>query len=226
MEAAFGLRLADGDLLTLFADALRVLAAAFVALPAASGLGTELAVAFVIGVGRGVAAAGSSPFTAQLARPVQRRAAFARQSRAMNVGLGLGALAASVLVAAFPLRAMPVIFVVNGLTFLPIAIFMVRRAGTCAQQPTTGPRPGSPRNGGLLVLAGPVTVIQFAVSFFGYSQFEATTPLVAHRLSGGSLGFVSVVVAGGPMAQGQESRCGGPGGGAVVDRRVRRRRPG
>lgn len=177
-----------------------LLGMAYAALGVASDLPLILIIGACIGVGRGLSSSGVAPFIAQLVPAEQRRDAFARRYWAMNVGLGAGSLSASLLLLRLAPGAMWILMVLNGLSFLPIAGFMVTNrvppALAKGEVPEAG-RAGVPRISvrRLLRLAGPIAIVQLAVNTLGYSQFESTTPLVAHRLSGAGLGFISLIVA-------------------------------
>lgn len=168
-----------------------VLAVAYASLGTTQGLVPILLVAVAAGVGRGTFSAGSSPFIAQLVPEDQRRDAFGRRYRAMNLGLGIGLLSASVLLTALSPTLVPALFVVNGLSYVPIAWFMIRHRGV-AVDGTSAPTGLSFRR--LLRWVGLICVAQFGIFVLGYSQLDSTVPLVATRLSQTSLGFVPLIV--------------------------------
>jgi len=177
-----------------------LLGMAYAALGVVSSLPLILAIAACTGVGRGLSSAGIAPFIGQLVPAEQRRDAFARRYRAMNIGIGVGSLSASLLMLSVARGAMWVLMILNGLSFLPIAGFMA--ANRVSLKPAESDVPEAKRAGAsrisvlrLLRLAGPIAIVQLLVNTLGYSQFESTTPLVAHRLSGAGLGFVSLIVA-------------------------------
>ncbi len=172
-----------------------VLAVAYSLLGVVHGLVPILLIAVAAGAGRGASSSGGSPFTAQLVPEEERRDAFARRYRAMNLGLGIGLLAASLLLTVLPPSVMPALFVANGFSFVPIAWFMIRHRGTAVGgKKETPTESGGLSFGRLLRWVGLICVVQFGVFALGYSQLDATVPLVATRLSHTSLGFVSVIV--------------------------------
>ncbi|HEV2376046.1 MAG TPA: MFS transporter [Streptosporangiaceae bacterium] len=154
-----------------------------------------LAAAVGIGLGRAAATAGNAPLIRALAPPEQTRAAFGRWYRAMNIGLGLGTLAGSLLTATFSSPVLAPLFIVNGVSFVPLATFLVRHRHAGRSRATPGDRADRLSFLSLVRSAATVTGVQFAVYLFAYSQLEATTPLVANKLMGQGLSFVALVIA-------------------------------
>jgi predicted MFS family arabinose efflux permease len=132
----------------------------------------------------------------------RRRSVFARRYRAINVGLGLGAVAAGLTTGILTTSAVPWLFVCNALSYLPLTYAFhrvrARERQDAAPRPTdTGPGEKQPAAGSggrwkWLGAAGALAVLfQLGAYLFGHSQFEATAPLVAVRLMGIGLGTVS-----------------------------------
>jgi hypothetical protein len=158
------------------------------------GLVSVLLVAVVVGVGRGTSAGGVPAFLRQTVTGDELRDVFARRYRALNVGLGLGLLAATVALSLAPPSVLPVLFVANGATFVPLAVFLLRRP----MAPVDGPAAEAAATLGLdrlIRLAGAICVVDFCVFAFTYSQLDSAVPLATTRLDKAAIGFVSAVVA-------------------------------
>jgi predicted MFS family arabinose efflux permease len=156
-----------------------------------------LAVAVVfIGCGQGCLLVAMVPVLTALIPVDQRRTVFARRYRAINLGLGLGAVVAGTATGVLALSVVPWLFVCNALSYLPLAYAFHRirghRAATAestaeaAAGETAGDRWRWLWGAGALAVA-----FQLGAYMFGHSQFEATAPLVAVDLMGIGLATVS-----------------------------------
>lgn len=170
-----------------------ILGAGYALLATARELMAVLLIAFIVGVGRGTSAGGVPAWMRRVLGTNELRDVFARRYRALNFGLGIGLLAATVSLSILDTSIIPLLFVLNGLTFVPISLFLLRRRGSASD-----PGPSSPtvmRVRQLLRLAGPICIVDFCVFAFAYSQFDSALPLTAVRLQHSAVGFVSAVVA-------------------------------
>ncbi|MET8127523.1 MFS transporter [Streptomyces sp. NPDC005065] len=95
---------------------------------AGSLLFLSVAVAF-IGCGQGCLLVAMVPVLNSLVPAEERRSVFARRYRAINVGLGLGAVVAGLTTGFFALSAVPWLFVCNALSYLPLAYAFHRIRG-------------------------------------------------------------------------------------------------
>ncbi|AGP57551.1 MFS transporter [Streptomyces rapamycinicus] len=131
-----------------------------------------------------------------------RRSAFAIRHIVNNAGIGLGSVAAGLALhgAATPVGALRWLYLANGLAALPlIAVILGVRPRTRAR-PKPEERAGS--GGGptyrALLRARPMALLILAQALFaivGFTQIEATVPLLMHDRMAVTLGWVSTVVA-------------------------------
>lgn len=152
------------------------------------------AAVLILGCGQGMLLVALVPVLNAQITPDQRRVTFARRYRAVNLGLGLGAVTAGLLTGIFSGSVIRWLFLVNAASYLPIALALlwVGRQATAVHSGQRGPVGGGRRR--------PDRVVALAVAFqlgaylLAHSQFEATAPLVAVRLMGVTLGAVSVLL--------------------------------
>jgi hypothetical protein len=175
-----------------------VLAIGYALLGSAKGLTAVLAIAVVVGLGRGASAGGLSAFLRQTTDDEQLGDVFARRYRALNIGLGTGLLAATVVLSLASSAVLPGLFIANGATFVPLAIYLIRRRAS--GRPAAAAAPGDIGAPGLSLSrlirrAGPKCLVDLCIFAFAYSQFDSSLPLTATRLSHARLGFVSAIVA-------------------------------
>jgi hypothetical protein len=172
-----------------------VLAAGYALLGSAQGLTAVLTIAIVVGLGRGTSAGGLSAFLRQTTDDEQLGDMFARRYRALNIGLGTGLLAATVLLTLASPAVLPGLFIANGATFVPLAIYLLgRRASGHPAGPGRAPAAGLSLTT-LIRRAGPKCLVDLCIFAFAYSQFDSSLPLTATRLSHARLGVVSAIVA-------------------------------
>ncbi|MET9761590.1 MFS transporter [Streptomyces sp. NPDC006372] len=185
-----------------------MLATGFLGTAVADSLALLCAAVLFIGCGQGCLLVAMVPVLNSLTAQEQRRSVFARRYRAINVGLGLGAVAAGLTTGILTTSAVPWLFVCNALSYLPLtyAFHRVRarerdevpRPADAEHSTDPGGSGDKERSGGSgggrrwLGAAGTLAVLfQLGAYLFGHSQFEATAPLVAVRLMGIGLGTVS-----------------------------------
>jgi MFS family permease len=185
-----------------------MLAVGFLGTAAAGSLTFLFTAVLFIGCGQGCLLVAMVPVLNSLTSQEQRRSVFARRYRAVNIGLGLGAVVAGLTTGFFATSAVPWLFVCNALSYLPLTYAFHRlRARARREQVEVAAREqaGTPEEetgrrsatGGLgwLGPAGALAVLfQLGSYLFGHSQFEATSPLVAVRLMGIGLGTVSALL--------------------------------
>ena len=143
------------------------------------------------GCGQGCLLVAMVPVLNSLVTAENRRATFARRYRAVNIGLGAGAVVAGVTAGIFSASVLPWLFVGNALSYIPlVVVFLLVRRRIPAEATKVADTPHTPlwRLGIPALLAA---VFQLGAYLFGHSQFEATAPLVAVQLMGVSLGAVS-----------------------------------
>ncbi|MBP8537760.1 MFS transporter [Streptomyces sp. MK37H] len=139
-----------------------------------------------------------------------RRSAFAIRHIVNNAGIGLGSVAAGLALhgAATPVGALRWLYLANGLAALPlIAVILGVRPRA---RPGPEERPGAAeasesaeKSGGgptyrTLLRARPMALLILAQALFaivGFTQIEATVPLLMHDRMAVTLGWVSAVVA-------------------------------
>ena len=155
--------------------------------------------AAVNGAGQGCFLAAVIPIVNSLVPEADRRRVFARRYQVLNATLALGSLVAGAAITALSRDVIPWLFVVNAFGYLPIAwaLLRARTSARLGEQAQAAERPdGTALPVALLVKASlAVSLFQFGVYLFGYSQFEATAPLVADKLMHTGLGLISVLIA-------------------------------
>ncbi|MEF9905561.1 MFS transporter [Streptomyces sp. P9-A2] len=187
-----------------------MLAVGFLGTAAAGSLTALFAAVLFIGCGQGCLLVSMVPVLSSLTPREQRRSVFARRYRAINVGLGLGAVVAGLTTGFFATSAVTWLFVANALSYLPLTYAFHRLRARERREEVRGAEreaAGAPReeaaeaqeaaDGRLkwLGAAGALAVLfQLGAYLFGHSQFEATSPLVAVQLMGIGLGTVSALL--------------------------------
>ncbi|NUH38635.1 MFS transporter [Streptomyces samsunensis] len=133
-----------------------------------------------------------------------RRAAFAVRHIVNNAGIGLGSVVAGLALhgADTPVGALRWLYLANGLAALPlIAVILGVRPRT---RPAPGNRPATAERSEAgptyrtLLRARPMALLILAQALFaivGFTQIEATVPLLMHDRMAVTLGWVSTVVA-------------------------------
>ncbi|MFD8157892.1 MFS transporter [Streptomyces malaysiensis] len=133
-----------------------------------------------------------------------RRAAFAIRHIVNNAGIGLGSVVAGLALhgADTPVWALRWLYLANGLAALPlIAVILGVRPRT---RPAPGNRPATAERSEAgptyrtLLRARPMALLILAQALFaivGFTQIEATVPLLMHDRMAVTLGWVSTVVA-------------------------------
>ncbi|MEE4593883.1 MFS transporter [Streptomyces sp. DSM 41524] len=134
-----------------------------------------------------------------------RRSAFAIRHIVNNAGIGLGSVAAGLALhgAATPVGALRWLYLANGLAALPlIAVILGVRPRTRRPAPEeenqSAEKPGAGPTYRALLRARPMALLILAQALFaivGFTQIEATVPLLMHDRMAVTLGWVSVVVA-------------------------------
>ncbi|MET3986407.1 MFS transporter [Streptomyces sp. PvR034] len=163
------------------------------------------AAAVLGGAGQGAFMAAIIPIVNSLVPPEERRAVFARRYQILNATLAGGSLVAGLFLAAFSREAITWLLLVNAAGYLPVALVLVlaRKVpgiteSAAAGQSPDGPAPeaAAPAFGtGMLVRASlTAALFQFGAYLFGFSQFEATAPLVADQLMDTGIGWISVML--------------------------------
>ncbi|GHC92884.1 hypothetical protein GCM10007079_41620 [Nocardiopsis terrae] len=185
-----------------------MLALGFLGAAVVESLPALAAAVLFVGCGQGCLLVAMVPVLNSLTTGEQRRSVFARRYRAVNVGLGLGALTAGLTTGLLSISVVPWMFVCNALTYLPLTYAFHRVWARERRRPTGNAEPeqGVDADGGdrrdasgsrwkWLGAAGAMAVLfQLGAYLFGHSQFEATAPLVAVRLMGIGLGTVSALL--------------------------------
>lgn len=155
------------------------------------------------GAGQGCFLAAVVPIVNTLVPRSRRREVFSRRYQALNVSLALGAVVGGLIASVVGRETLPWLFVAQAAMYLPLTAMLVRGArGSARQEPDAiGPvSDGRPNPGGvplrsLIGMVAAVALFQLGAYMFGYSQFEATAPLVADRLLGTGLFVVSMMLA-------------------------------
>ncbi|MER5730563.1 MFS transporter [Streptomyces sp. NPDC002138] len=172
------------------------------------------AAALLGGAGQGAFMAAIIPIVNSLVPPEERRAVFARRYQILNATLASGSLVAGLFLAVFSREAIAWLLLVNAAGYLPVALVLalarkvpgIAEAGGPGEpaepgdaSDTPGPAPApvpAPAFGtGMLIRASlTAALFQFGAYLFGFSQFEATAPLVADRLMDTGIGWISVML--------------------------------
>ncbi|MFJ2199462.1 MFS transporter [Streptomyces violaceusniger] len=180
------------------------LAAGYALLAPADSVPLVLASGVCVGVGFGLFYASIVGVVDTAVPESGRRAAFAIRHIVNNAGIGLGPVAAGLALhgADTPAGTLRWLYLANGLAALPLiaVILGVRpRAGAEPKEQPDGARPSGPgptyRS---LLRARPMALLILAQALFaivGFTQIEATVPLLLHDRMAVTLGWVSVVVA-------------------------------
>jgi hypothetical protein len=153
------------------------------------------------GMGQGCFMAAIIPIINSLVSEGDRRQVFARRYQVLNATLAAGTLVAGLITALLSERVIHSLILVNAAGYLPIAAILVRYRTTAAaserarsEQQAEAGTPGSSLTA-LLKAAAAVILFQLGVYLFGFSQFEATMPLVTDKLMHAGLGWISIVIA-------------------------------
>jgi Major Facilitator Superfamily len=173
--------------------------AGYLLLPSVGSLSAVGLAAAANGAGQGCFLAAVIPIVNSLVPEADRRQVFARRYQVLNATLALGSLVAGAAISASSRDVIPWLFVVNAIGYLPIAwaLLRARTAATASEQAQAAERPPSTAFpvAQLLKASLAVSLFQFGVYLFGYSQFEATAPLVTDKLMHIGLGWISVLIA-------------------------------
>ncbi|MDJ0381541.1 MFS transporter [Streptomyces sp. G-G2] len=173
------------------------------------------AAALLGGAGQGAFMAAIIPIVNSLVPPEERRAVFARRYQILNATLAGGSLVAGLFLAVFSREAITWLLLVNAAGYLPVALVLALArkvpgiadtaapdtaapgtaapdgAATEADRPAPAPAFGT----GMLIRASlTAALFQFGAYLFGFSQFEATAPLVADQLMDTGIGWISVML--------------------------------
>lgn len=167
--------------------------------------------AAAIGAGQGCFLAAVVPILNSLIPPADRRRVFGRRYAVLNVTLAAGSLLAGLIIEATDSAVIRSFFIVSALGIVPLALVLV----LCGRPSSRPPRgTGSDGTAGdnaagdgahdipgaslttlaLWRLALPAAAFQLALYLLGFSQFEATAPLVARRLMHLPLSAVSLML--------------------------------
>ncbi|MDQ2958057.1 MAG: MFS transporter [Actinomycetota bacterium] len=165
---------------------------------------TVVTAALCNGLGQGCLMAAIIPIVNSLIPPERRREVFARRYQCLNVALALGAVIAGGGASLAGRRMLPLLFVGQAVAYLPLVGLLVRRAlrdfhatRTSRSRPrheSEQPPPATPIRA-LIGMTAAAALFQLGAYMFGYSQFEATAPLVADRLLSTGLFVVSLMLA-------------------------------
>lgn len=174
----------------------------YLALSMAGNGQVVLTAALATGSGQGCLLAAIIPIISGLVPAEYRRQIFARRYQYQNVTLALGALAAGGIASLGGRSMLSLLFIGQAVAYLPLVAILAFHAVTerRAARPLTsqGGRPRVARGASLRPLAGMMgaaALFQLGASLFGFSQFEATTPLVADRLMSTGLLVISAMLA-------------------------------
>jgi MFS family permease len=176
----------------------------YLALPWVGSLPEAALAAAANGAGQCCFMAAIIPIVNALVPAAERRRVFALRYQILNVTLAGGSLVAALLIDALSKSVIPCLFVANALGYLPIAatlLLVARRAAARQDRPEGSRVEQDAESGGgrlptrtLLKLTAGAAAFQFGIYFFGFSQFEATAPLVASRLMGTGLGWIPAML--------------------------------
>lgn len=160
------------------------------------------------GVGQGCFMAAIVPLLNGKIPPDQRRRVFAHRYQVQNLTLALGALIAGAAATWLGRSVLPWLFVAQAVGILPLGTVLLWGALRARDHNGTAARPdnvtvGTARTASgqgvpvraLVAMAGPAALFQLGAFAFGFSQLEATVPLVLDRLLGARLFIVSAMVA-------------------------------
>ncbi|MGX1883258.1 MFS transporter [Streptomyces sp. NPDC055287] len=196
----------------------------FLLLTRGDNLATAAAAAVLGGAGQGCFMAAIIPIVNSLVPPEERRQVFARRYQILNATLAAGSLLAGLLLTVFSREAITWLLVANAIGYLPVALALglarkvpeiaeptetTETAGTAASAETTasagttdaqasgkstGAAVSALGTGMLIKVALGAALFQFGAYLIGYSQFEATAPLVADHLMDTGIGWISVML--------------------------------
>jgi Major Facilitator Superfamily len=172
--------------------------AGYLLLPGVGSLSAVGVAAAANGAGQACFLAAIIPIVNSLVPEADRRRIFARRYQVLNATLALGSLVAGAAITTSSRDVIPWLFVVNAIGYLPIAYALLRaRTAGAGEQAKTAVQPGDTAFPVALLLKASlaVSLFQFGVYLFGYSQFEATAPLVTDKVMHIGLGWISVVIA-------------------------------
>jgi len=168
----------------------------YLVLASAGSMPTVVVAGIANGAGHGCFLAAIIPIINGLVDGQDRREVFARRYQVLNATLAAGSLVAGLAVTALSRDFLRTLFVVNAIGYVPIAaVLLTTRRRTETLTVVDRPEGTALALGQLLRRAAGPTVFQFGAFLFGYSQFEATVPLVADTLLGVDLWWVSVLIA-------------------------------
>lgn len=158
--------------------------------------------AVAIGAGQGCFLAAIIPILNSLVPAGERRSLFARRFAVLNATLAAGSLVAGSLTVLLRPEVIPYFFLVNAAGMLPVALVVLltrqsARPEVGHDQATSAAsgRPAQMPTRALLLVAAPAAAFQLAAYLFGFSQFEATAPLVTVDLMNMPLYTVSLMLA-------------------------------
>ncbi|MER5891523.1 MFS transporter [Streptomyces sp. NPDC001876] len=187
----------------------------FLLLTQGDNLVTAAAAAVLGGAGQGCFMAAIIPIVNSLVPPEERRQVFARRYQILNATLAGGSLLAGLVLTVFSRDAITWLLVANAVGYLPVALALglARKVPEIAEPTetaeaggTTGTDDGEPAGkstgaavhafgtGMLIKAALGAALFQFGAYLIGYSQFEATAPLVADHLMDTGIGWISVML--------------------------------
>lgn len=187
----------------------------FLLLTQGDNLVTAAAAAVLGGAGQGCFMAAIIPIVNSLVPPEERRQVFARRYQILNATLAAGSLLAGLVLTVFSRDAITWLLIANAVGYLPVAVALglARKVPEIAEPTesdetdgTTGTADGEPAGkstgvavhafgtGMLIKAALGAALFQFGAYLIGYSQFEATAPLVADHLMDTGIGWISVML--------------------------------
>lgn len=148
------------------------------------------------GAGHGCFLAAIVPIINALIDENERRQIFARRYQVLNVTLAAGSLVAGLALTALSRDFLRTLFVINAMGYVPITavLLIIRRRATVLGSVDPAPATSLSIVSLLRRVAGPAA-FQLGAFLFGYSQFEATVPLVADTILSVELGWISMLVA-------------------------------
>ncbi|WP_457062239.1 MFS transporter [Mycobacteroides abscessus] len=146
--------------------------------------------AVIVGVGQGGSSATLTAVMALMVEDTARREFFGRRYRAMNIGIGLGAALGSIVSSWLPPNVLPVMFLLNGFSYLPLAILLliygcsdawITQGNQSTRKPTADSLSSRSRVTPNLMALGTVNLLAMV---FAVSQLEVSAPLISIRLLG------------------------------------------
>lgn len=180
------------------------LAAGYALLAPADSVPLVLASGVCVGVGFGLFYASIVGVVDTAVPESGRRAAFAIRHIVNNAGIGLGSVAAGLALhgADTPAGTLRWLYLANGLAALPLIAVILGVRPRARPEPKERPDGAQPSGPGptyrSLLRARPMALLILAQALFaivGFTQIEATVPLLLHDRMAVTLGWVSVVVA-------------------------------